>query len=125
MTMVQTGDDTNLNFVLAVLRNYDGGTFMHELCKALVEALPEGDERAGKVTIILESTGTVSGEFGMVQAYRRPKDEIQHWLADPRVKVRHFAEVHLRALDRAIAAEQRRSETAYELRRRDWPEEEQ
>jgi hypothetical protein len=125
LNLVQTGDDTDLNFVLAVLRSYNGGTFLHEVCKALVEALPEGDERVGKVTIILESTGTVSGEFGMVHAYQRQKDEIQHWLSDTRAKVRHFAEVHLRALDRAIAAEQRRSETAYELRRRDWPEEKQ
>lgn len=73
LTLVETGDDTDLNFVLAILRSYDGGAFLHEVCKGLVEALPERDERVGKVTIILESMGTVSGEFGMVQAYQRQK----------------------------------------------------
>lgn len=123
--LAQTGNDEDINFILSILRSYDGGTFLHQVCKALVEALPEGDKRINEVTIILESTGVVSGEFGMVQAYQRQKEEIRDWLSDPRAKVRDFAELHMRSLDRAIAAEQRRSETEYELRRRDWPEEEQ
>jgi hypothetical protein len=125
LALAQTGNDEDINFVLSILRSYDGGTFLHQVGKALVEALPEGDKRINEVTIILESTGVVSGEFGMVQAYQRQKEEIRDWLSDPRAKVRGFAELHMRSLDRAIAAEQRRSETAHELRRRDWPEEEQ
>jgi hypothetical protein len=71
----------------------------------------------------LESTGVISGQFGFVEAYQRKKDEVSPWLKDPRPKVRAFAERYQRTLDRSIAAEQRRSETDYELRRREWPEE--
>jgi hypothetical protein len=125
LALAQTGNDEHINFVLSILRSYDGGTSLHQVCKALVGALPEGDKRINEVTIILESMGVVSGEFGMVQAYQHQKEEMRDWLSDPRAKVRGFAELHMRSLDRAIAAEQRRSETAYELRRRGWPEEEQ
>jgi hypothetical protein len=61
----------------------------------------------------------------MVEAYQSKKNEMEGWLTDPRPAVRDFAEKYQRSLDRSIAAEQRRSETDYEMRRRDWPEEEE
>ena len=124
IVLVRTGNEDDLNFVLSVLRSYRGGQFLHEVCKAIVEALPVGDKRLGQVEVILESTGVVSGRFGMVQAYQGKKEEVQGWLIDERPKVREFAEMHQRSLDRSIASEQRRSETEYELSRRDWQEEE-
>jgi len=116
-----TGD---VDFVLSILRSYEGGQFLHGICKELIDVIPEGDERIHEVEIILDSTGVVSGQFGMVQAYKNKKGQVQDWLSDTRPKVRDFAERYQRHLERAIAAEQRRSETDYELRRRDWPEEE-
>ena len=71
----------------------------------------------------LDSTGVVSGEFGMVEAYQCKKEELRSWLSDPRSKVQAFAETHIRTLEGIIASEQRRAETDHELRRRDWPEE--
>ena len=50
------------------------------------------------------------------------KKEVQSWFSDPRPKVRTFAEKYSRALERSIAAEQRRSEGDYEMRRREWTE---
>jgi hypothetical protein len=96
---------------------------LHEICKAIIEALPDGDQRLDKLEVILESTGTVSGEYGLVHAYQQKKEEVKGWLSDQRPKVRAFAERYLRTLDRSIGAEQRRSEASYELRRRDWEEE--
>lgn len=121
--LVRSGSVDDIDFVLSVLESYQGGRFLHEVCKELANALPEDDKRIGHLEVILESTGVVSGRFGMVQAYQRKKEEVQSWLADPRPKVRAFAERYIRTLDRSIAAEQRRSETEYELSRRDWEEE--
>jgi hypothetical protein len=123
--LVRGGAEDDLNFVLSLLQSYRGGTFLHELCKALIEDLPEGDKRIGKIVGILDSTGVVSGEFGMVEACQRKKEEMRSWLSDPRSKVRAFAETHIRTLDGIIASEQRRAETDHELRRRDWPEEDE
>jgi hypothetical protein len=58
----------------------------------------------------------------MVQAYQARKEELADWLADARPKVQAFAERYQRTLDRAIAAEQRRSESDHELRRMEWEE---
>jgi hypothetical protein len=124
LALVETGNEDDLNFVLSILGSYRGGQFLHELCKAIIEALPDGDRRLGQVEIILQSTGVVSGRFGMVQAYQGRKDEVQNWLTDERQKVRAFVEKYQRMLDRSIAGEQRRAETEYEISRRDWPEEE-
>jgi ppGpp synthetase/RelA/SpoT-type nucleotidyltranferase len=124
VAVVQEGTDAAINFVLTILQTYQGQPALHEVCKEVVDKLPENDSRLNEVEVILESTGVISGQFGFVEAYQRKKDEVSPWLSDARPKVRAFAERYQRTLDRSIAAEQRRSETDYELRRREWPEEE-
>jgi hypothetical protein len=86
LALVRGGAEDDINFVLCLLGSYRGGTFLHELCKALIEGLPEGDRRVGQVGVILDSTGVVSGQFGMVEAYQRKKAEMRSWLSDPRSK---------------------------------------
>jgi hypothetical protein len=123
MSVVREGTDDAIDFILRILRTYKGEPFVHGLCKAIIDAVPQDDRRLGEVEIILQSTGVVSGQFGFVEAYQRKKEEVSSWLTDERSKVRAFAERYMRTLDRSIAAEQRRSEADYELRRREWPEE--
>jgi ppGpp synthetase/RelA/SpoT-type nucleotidyltranferase len=124
VAVVQEGIDTAINFVLTILRTYEGQPALHDVCKEAVDKLPENDSRLNEIEVILESTGVISGQFGSVEAYQRKKDEVSPWLSDARPKVRAFAERYQRSLDRNIAAEQRRSESDYELRRREWSEEE-
>lgn len=83
----------------------------------IVEAVPDGDPVLGAVEVALISTGVVSGEFGMVEAYQRKKAEFQPWLSDSRPRVKAHAEAHDRMLDRMISAEQRRSEEDVEARK--------
>jgi hypothetical protein len=45
---------------------------------------------------------------------------MKKWLDDPREPVVDFAKKQIRALENRIAAEQRRAEADYELRKRDW-----
>jgi hypothetical protein len=70
------------------------------------------------VEIVLQDTGPVMGEFGLVEAYSRKKREMVSWFDDPDARVRAFAESHILMLDRQIAAEQRRSEESIEMRKR-------
>ena len=60
----------------------------------------------------------VSGEFGLVEAYKQKRDAVAPWLCDDDRKVRSFAEKYMRSLDLQIAAEQRRSEEGIEMRKR-------
>jgi ppGpp synthetase/RelA/SpoT-type nucleotidyltranferase len=120
-TLVQIGNTDDIDFVLCVIRSYyEGGIFLQGICKELVNILPEDDPRLGQIEIVLQNTGGVWGQFGMVEAYQRKKQEMEAWLSDPRSKVRNFADRYCRSLDRTIASEQRRSEADYELGRRGW-----
>ena len=123
ISVAQEGTDEAIDFVLRILRAYQGETFLHRVCKEIVNSLPENDGRLSEIEAVLEKTGVVSGQFGFVEAYQRKKEEVAPWVSDTRPKVRAFAEKYRRSRDRAIAAEQRRSEADYELRRREWPEE--
>jgi ppGpp synthetase/RelA/SpoT-type nucleotidyltranferase len=118
--LIKAGNRKDLVFVIRVLWNYKGQPFTHGLLRSVVEALPAGDPILDDVETALEQTGTVGGEFGFVEVYKRKKREIEPWLSDSRERVRAFAERYTRSLDRQIAAEQRRAEQQLEMRKLDW-----
>ena len=108
----------DIEFVVRFLSSYTGQPFLYETCKELVRALPIDDRLLGNVQIILQSTGVVSGEFGLVEAYKQKRKAVATWLSDGDSKVRSFAEKYVGSLDLQIAAEQRRSEEDIEMRKR-------
>jgi hypothetical protein len=118
--LAATGKDDDVGFIFQVLRAYQGQQTTHEVVKELVARLPEDDQRLNIAEICLQSTGVVGGEFGLVEAYRRRKAQIETWLIDARARVRSFAERFGRQLEQSIAAEQRRAEQDKEMRRRQY-----
>jgi ppGpp synthetase/RelA/SpoT-type nucleotidyltranferase len=115
------GTRVDLEFLVQVLANYNGQTFTHALMQSIIEALPADDALLRQVGMMLDSAGLLRGEFGLVEAYRRKREEMEPWLADSREKVQAFAQRHMHGLDLQIAAEQRRSEEALEFRKRSFP----
>lgn len=113
-----SGNRDDIEFVVEVLSSYHEEVALNETCKAIVRVLAADDKLLSGVEIVLQNTGVVSGEFGMVRAYQSKKQEMADWLNDPDAKVRAFAESYARLLDRQIAAEQRRSEESIEMRKR-------
>ncbi len=107
-----------IEFVVRVLSSYRGQSFLYETCKEIVRALSPEDTLLSNVQIILQSTGVVSGEFGLVEAYKEKREVLLPWLLDADPKVQAFAEQYIGSLDRQIAAEQRRSEEDLEMRKR-------
>ncbi|RXG85688.1 hypothetical protein [Bradyrhizobium zhanjiangense] len=67
------GDADDMTFLLEMLENYRGEAPLHIVAKAIVKMLPEDDKRLTSVEILLENTGVVTGEFGMVEAMRERK----------------------------------------------------
>ncbi|MFL5666870.1 MAG: hypothetical protein ACJ8BW_36800 [Ktedonobacteraceae bacterium] len=82
--------------------------------------MPENDPKLNRLDICLSNTGVVSGEFGMVAAYRKKKEEISLWQSDSRPKVREFAESYVKRMEQQIASEQRSAEIHKEMRKRDY-----
>lgn len=116
-TLVQSRCPERLQFVVDVLQNYNGDPGTHAIYKAIVDVLGAEDPIVRQIDVSLDMTGVVHGEFGLVEAYKAKKQEMEQWLTDPRPNVQTFARQHLLSLERQIANEQGRSEEAYELRK--------
>jgi hypothetical protein len=120
--LVRAGGEGNWSFVLSVLRNYQGELFIHQTCKELIKALPSDSPLRTEVAIALESTGVVSGEFGMAEAYERKKGEVLGWLDDPNSKVRDFATDYIATLEKMSVSERKRAEEELALRKHKYGE---
>eukprot|EP00456_Euglypha_rotunda_P091804 TRINITY_DN9660_c0_g1_i6.p1 TRINITY_DN9660_c0_g1~~TRINITY_DN9660_c0_g1_i6.p1 ORF type:complete len:907 (+),score=193.30 TRINITY_DN9660_c0_g1_i6:308-2722(+) len=88
---VGTGSDDDTDFVISILRAYDGAAPILEVCKAIIKAAPERSRLWSEVASAIEATGVVVGEFGLSQAYERKRQEIEPWLHDEDERVRAFA----------------------------------
>ncbi|MDD5470770.1 MAG: hypothetical protein PHP05_02485 [Sideroxydans sp.] len=117
LNLVDEGGDGNIEFVLAVLRNYEGQTFIHNVCKAIVKKVPADSEYCTEVTIALQNTGVVSGAYGFAEAYDRKKMEMQAWLSDSSDKVKEFAARYIEGLDAMSIADRKRADEEIALRK--------
>jgi hypothetical protein len=122
LQLVATKDTTDIEFVLAILRNYEGEPFIHRVSKEVVSILPEDSELRTEVAVALESTGVVTGEFGLAEAYEQKKREVLGWLDDSDEKVRDFAQWYIGTLDQASVAERKRAEEEIALRKHQYGE---
>lgn len=120
LSLLAAEGEAAFRFVVGIMENYHGEPFTHRICQALIEVVPENDDRLGSVEVALLSTGVVSGEFGMVEVHQEKKDSVLVWLDDPRPKVRAFAEQYRHMLDNRIASEQQRAEERSTMRRLDF-----
>ena len=117
LKLVRVGNETNIKFVLAILRNYEGQPFLHEVCKEIIRVVPEQSSLLGEVAVVLMNTGVVMGEFGLAEAYERKIDEVRDWLTDPDEKVQSFVKQYIEDLKKMSTGERRRSEEEIELRK--------
>lgn len=117
LQLVREGSDSNLEFVVGVLRNYNGELFVHRVCKEIVKAIGTDSPLLNEVAVALETTGVVSGEFGMAQAYERKRQEVLDWLSDPNERVKAFAKRYIADLEQMRDAETKRAEEGIALRK--------
>jgi hypothetical protein len=117
LKQVQEGSERSLEFVLAVLRNYRGQSFIHRLCKEIVKSIPVDSKLRTEVAIALETTGVVTGEFGISEAYERKRLEVLDWLTDADERVQAFAKWYIADLERMRDGERKRAEEDIALRK--------
>jgi ppGpp synthetase/RelA/SpoT-type nucleotidyltranferase len=109
----------DVDFALHALHSYSGETTIHDVMKAIVRAVAEDDGRLGRVTMLVENTGGVWGEYGMADALCERKALLNEWIKDEDPKVKGFAERTIRHLDNRIATETRDADMRKEKRKRD------
>jgi ppGpp synthetase/RelA/SpoT-type nucleotidyltranferase len=105
-----------IDFVLSVLRAYEGEKFLHPLLRAIVGFLPADDELLTIVDIVIDSSGVLVGEYGSVEAQEARKALVAEWEADENQAVRDFAARFIRSADNQLAMERRRADRTVALR---------
>lgn len=121
--LVRDGGEKGLEFVAGVLRAYGGEAFIQPLAKELIKRLPRSSPLINEVEIALLSTGVVSGEYGMAEAYDRKRSEVLDWLQDPDESVRTFAAKYVNELQAMSESERRRADESIAVRKFEYGEE--
>lgn len=120
--LVKNGGETESDFALAILQNYQGETSTYVVLKEIVSRFLDDVSKMSRVRAAIDNTGVVWGELGFAEAWRARRESLKEWLADGRPAVTAFAEKHIVELDRKIASEQRRAEAEKEMRKRSYGE---
>jgi hypothetical protein len=114
---IERGDELDIEFVLGILRTYDGSPKILNVCKTIIKTVPERSKTWNEVAAALESTGVVHGEYGMVEAYESKVLELSKWVNDDDERVRTFAEWLIGSLQSLIAQERQRTDQNLALRK--------
>ena len=117
LALVASGRNDDLEFVLAILRNYEGQLFIHNVAKQIVRRLPSKSKYLSEVAAALSTTGVVSGPYGFAEAYERKRKEIEGWLAEPDEGLRAFATQYMSNLERMSVADRMRADEELALRK--------
>lgn len=121
--LVRDGGEKGLEFVAGVLRAYSGEAFIQPVAKELIKRLPRSSPLINEVEIALTSTGVVSGEYGMAEAYDRKRSEVLDWLQDPDERVRTFSAKYVNQLQAMSESERRRADESIAVRKFEYGEE--
>ena len=102
---------------MLVVRAYGGGSPILLVCKAIIQVVPEESSTWNELAAAVESTGVVSGEYGIVQAFECKRDQISAWMDDKHLRVRAFAKWLIERLDQQIKEERKRADEGLALRK--------
>lgn len=106
-----------IEFVLSVLRAYEGQKFLHPLLRAIVSFLPPDDELLRIVDIVIDTSGVLVGDYGSVEAQEARRALVAEWEADENQAVRAFAASFVKSADNQLAMERRRADRSVALRK--------
>jgi hypothetical protein len=106
-----------VEFVLSILRAFEGQEFLHPLLRAIVSSLPAEDELMHIVDKVIDSSGVLVGEYGSVEAQEARKALVTGWDTYDREAVRAFAARFIKSADNQLAMERRRADRLVALRK--------
>jgi len=114
---LKAGNDNDVEFVIGILRVYEGSPAILDVCKEIIKAVPEHSRTWNEVAAAIESTGVVGGEYGLVEAYKSKLRQVSCWIDDENERVRKFAGWLAEGLKSLIERETERADRSIELRR--------
>lgn len=117
LAFIKTENQTDIEFVIGVLRTFAGDVPILDISKEIIMLVPERSTAWDEVAAAIESTGVVSGEYGMLEAYQAKREQIAPWKVDENPRVRAFAVWLTDNLDQMIVSERQRADAGIELRK--------
>jgi ppGpp synthetase/RelA/SpoT-type nucleotidyltranferase len=116
-TLIDTGEDDNLSFVLQILCAYDGRACVDSFVQSILIRVAVDHPLVDHLRSVYGLAGVVSGEFGFVDLHVDRRNRIAPWLRDESDSVRVFAEQLICEIDQQIAVETRSAEASIAMRK--------
>lgn len=113
---VERGDNLSAEFVIEILRTFDGKEAVFPLCRDIVAMLDPEDPLINSVRLVLYASGVLTGEHGSALALAEKRTALAAWLEDPRDAVRTFAERFIYSLEQSMAQEYRQADQRVAMR---------
>lgn len=120
LALIKEGGENNAKIVSSILEKYDGQIFLHSVCQEFVKKYPSTKDYINEIIHILSKTGTVMGEYGFVNAYKKKKEEIQAWKNKKGKKLLSFVKEYEYYLDKQIEYEQKRADEQVDSMKRNF-----
>lgn len=117
-----SGNRQDIEFLVSLLLALEGRGGALELVRAIVAQLPEDDPLLADLRLVMESSGVVTGEYGLADLYEKRKQVVEPWLEDANEGVQAFAREFIRMINNDIAEEQGRARASIAERRLDYDE---
>lgn len=111
------GNPASAEFVLDILRAYDGMEKLFPLCREIVAILDPESDLIEAVRMVLYANGVLTGEHGPTLALAEKRKALSEWLVDPRDTVRTFAERFIHSLEQSMAQEHRHADQLVAMRK--------
>jgi len=122
--LIKSKNNKRIKITFSILRAYKGEGFLHNVCKELIKEYSknnkDGDKYNKEMFIILSQMGTVSGDYGFVEGYKKKKAAVQRWKKDKSSVIKSFVKKYEDYLDKQILYEQKRADEDIELRKREF-----
>jgi hypothetical protein len=106
--LIENGGEKNAFIALSFLRAYEGDLVIYGICKLFIKKYFKDkldknyNHFNNEMMIILSQTGIVSGEYGLSNAYKAKKEEIQSWKKEDDEILLDFVKNYEQYLDRHI-----------------------
>ncbi len=114
-------NSSNVKIALNILERYEGEPFIHDTVKEIIRNNQMTDELKTRLFIILsEPKGVVSGEYGLLDAYKTRREQVLSWLSDPNADIKKFAKEYIEYLYRVINQEKDRTDKRIAFEKREF-----
>lgn len=115
IALIRSKDEKLMNPVLSILHAYQE-VIPYDICKEIIKI--HGDKYKDDIFIALSQTGVTTGEYGLMEAHKQKKKDIQIWKDEKNKNIIKFLKEYIEYLDKQIAYEKKNADEEIELRKR-------